>query len=105
MAAYVYARESARIAQKTLFYMQAVDVPQNLLAARGTDTQQLDHALLQVRSLAKTRGACIVSSSHGRRQFVGELSRDNRGRKTDCPADPWGTHGCVAIAIEGVARP
>ena len=55
MAAFVEARESARRAQKTLFYIQAVDVPQNLLALRGTDTQKLYRAFLQVCNLTKTK--------------------------------------------------
>ena len=55
MAAFVEARESARIAQKTLFYIQAVDVPLNVQAPRGTDTQKLYHSFLQVSSLTKTK--------------------------------------------------
>ena len=55
MAAFVEARESARIAQKTLFYIQAVDVPLNLQAPRSTDAQKLYHSFLQVSSLTKTK--------------------------------------------------
>ena len=55
MAAFVEARESARMAQKLLFYIQAVDVPQNLLASEISDIQKFYHALLQVSSLTKTK--------------------------------------------------
>ena len=51
MAAFLEARESARIAQKQLFYLQAVDMPLNL----ANPTQELYHAFLQVSSLTKTK--------------------------------------------------
>ena len=50
MATFVEARESARIAQKTLSYIQAVDLPVNLGAASDTDTQKLYHAFLRMSS-------------------------------------------------------
>ena len=43
------------MAQKLLFYIQAVDVPQNLLASEISDIQKFYHALLQVSSLTKTK--------------------------------------------------
>jgi len=55
MAAFVEARESARKAQKTLFYIQAVDVTLNLLAPPGADIRNLYHAFLRVSSLTKTK--------------------------------------------------
>ena len=55
MAAFVEARESARKAQKTLFYIQAVDMPVNLVAQRDADKQKLYHAFLHVSSLTKTK--------------------------------------------------
>ena len=64
MAAFVEARESARIAQKTLFCIQAVDVPLNLQAPRGTDTQKLYHSFLQVRSLTNTKRLPAFSLLH-----------------------------------------
>ena len=56
MAAFVEARDSARIAQKTLYYIQAVDLPQNLQASKVPDLQKIYHAFLQVSSLTKTKG-------------------------------------------------
>ena len=55
MAAFVEARESARRAQKTLYYIQAVDEPQNLRVSSATDEEQLYCSLLQVSSLTKTK--------------------------------------------------
>ena len=55
MATFVEARESARIAQKTLFYIQAVDLPVNLGTASDTDRQKLYNAFLRVSSLTKTK--------------------------------------------------
>ena len=55
MAAFVEARESARTAQNTHFCIQAVDVPLDLQAPRGTYTQKLYHSFLQVSSLTKTQ--------------------------------------------------
>ena len=64
MATFVEARESARIAQKTLFYIQAVDLPVNLGAASDTDTQKLYHAFLRVSSLTKTKRLPAFSLLH-----------------------------------------
>ena len=64
MATSVEARESARIAQKTLFYIQAVDLPVNLGAASDTDTQKLYHAFLRVSSLTKTKRLPAFSLLH-----------------------------------------
>ena len=64
MATFVEARESARIAQETLFYIQAVDLPVNLGAASDTDTQKLYHAFLRVSSLTKTKRLPTVSLLH-----------------------------------------
>ena len=55
MAAFVEARESARRAQKTLFYIQAVDMALNFLPPRDFDVQSLYHAFLRVSSLTKTK--------------------------------------------------
>ena len=55
MAAFVEARESARTAKKTLFYIQAVDLPMNFVAPTDTDAQKLFRAFLQVSSLTKTK--------------------------------------------------
>ena len=55
MAAFMVARESARTAQKTLFYIQAVDNALNVVGHRNIGTQQLYHAFLQVSSLTKTK--------------------------------------------------
>ena len=41
MAAFVEATEAARIAQKSLFYIQVVDVPQNMLASEISDIPKL----------------------------------------------------------------
>ena len=64
MATFVEARESARIAQKTLFYIQAVGLPVNLGAASDTDTQKLYHAFLRVSSLTKTKRLPAFSLLH-----------------------------------------
>ena len=53
MAAFVEARESARTAQKTLFYTQAVDTCSNPMTR--SDVQKLYHAFLRVSSLTKTK--------------------------------------------------
>ena len=55
MAAFLQARESARNAEKTLFYIQAVDLPMNVVAPKDGDVQTLYHAFLQVSSLTKTK--------------------------------------------------
>jgi len=55
MASFVEARESARRAEKTLYYIQAVDLPQNMQASGGTDVEKLYHGFLQVSSLTKTK--------------------------------------------------
>ena len=55
MAAFLQARESARNAEKTLFYIQAVDLPMNVVAPKDGDVQALYHAFLQVSSLTKTK--------------------------------------------------
>ena len=55
MAAFLEARESARRAQRTLFYIQAVDLPANCAAPKDTDAQKLYHAFLRVSSLTKTK--------------------------------------------------
>ena len=60
MAAFLEARESARIAQKQLFYLQAVDMPLNL----ANPTQELYHAFLQVSSLTKTKRLPAFSLLH-----------------------------------------
>ena len=41
MAAFLEARESARKAQKPLFYFQAVDLPVNCAALKDTEAQNL----------------------------------------------------------------
>ena len=55
MAAFVEARESARRASRTLYYIQAVDLPANFEPLVGIDSQQLFRAFLQVGSLTKTQ--------------------------------------------------
>ena len=63
MAAFLEARESARKAQKILFYVQAVDMPMNLATQSGPESQKLYHAFLQVSSLTKTKrlpGFCLL---------------------------------------------
>ena len=55
MAAFVIARESARTAQKTLFYTQAVDTCSNPMNLETTHAQKLYHAFLRVSSLTKTK--------------------------------------------------
>ena len=55
MAAFLQARESARKAEKTLFYIQAVDLPMNVVAPKDGDALKLYHAFLQVSSLTKTK--------------------------------------------------
>ena len=55
MASFMEARESARRSQKTLFYVQAVDVFQNFTAPDRTAAQNLHDALLKVPSLTKTK--------------------------------------------------
>ena len=55
MASFVEARESARKAQKTLFYIQAVDALVNTEIRSEEKAQKLYHALLQVSSLTKTK--------------------------------------------------
>ena len=55
MAAFMEARESARKAQKMLFYIQAVDATLNLLVPPGADIPNLYHAFLRVSSLTKTK--------------------------------------------------
>ena len=55
MASFMEARESARGSQKTLFYVQAVDVFQNFTPPTRTTAQDLYGALLQVPSLTKTK--------------------------------------------------
>ena len=55
MVAFLQARESARKAAKTLFYLQAVDQPMNLVAPKDGDARKLYHAFLQVSSLTKTK--------------------------------------------------
>ena len=52
MAAFVIARESARTAHKTLFYIQAVDKVSN---PTTIDRSKLYHAFLRVSSLTKTK--------------------------------------------------
>ena len=53
MAAFVEARESARMAQKTLFYIQALDISMNPVTFAQPET--LYHAFLHVSSLTKTK--------------------------------------------------
>ena len=63
MAAFLEARESARKAQKILFYVQTVDMPMNLATQSGPESQKLYHAFLQVSSLTKTKrlpGFCLL---------------------------------------------
>ena len=55
MAAFVIARESARTAQKTLFYAQAVDTCLNPMSFTTQQKQKLYHAFLRVSSLTKTK--------------------------------------------------
>ena len=55
MAAFVIARESARTAQKTLFYTQPVDTCSNPMNLETTHAQKLYHAFLRVSSLTKTK--------------------------------------------------
>jgi hypothetical protein len=55
MAAFMVTRESARKAKKTLFYIQAVDMPLNFVAQGDLETQKLYHAFLHVSSLTKTK--------------------------------------------------
>ena len=55
MASYVDARDSARLAQKTLFYVQAVDVITNYSASCPEQSRDLFRSLLQVPSLTKTK--------------------------------------------------
>ena len=55
MASYVVARDSARLAQKTLFYVQAVDVITNYSASCPQQSRDLFRSLLQVPSLTKTK--------------------------------------------------
>ena len=55
MAAFVIARESARTAQKTLFYTRAADMYSNPTTFEKTQLQKLYHAFLRVSSLTKTK--------------------------------------------------
>ena len=54
MAAFVEARESARAAKKTLYYIQAVDVCTNPLGSEVNEAK-LYQAFLQVSSLTQTK--------------------------------------------------
>ena len=56
MASFLEARESARRAKATLFYMQAVDMLVNFSAPTPTAAQDIFYALLQIPSLTKTKG-------------------------------------------------
>ena len=56
MSTFVQARESARSAQKTLFYIQAVDMPANL---RPTSTSK---AARQSNASTRIEGLCYVKS-------------------------------------------
>ena len=55
MASFMEARESTRKSQKTLCYVQAVDVFQNFTPPDRTAAQNLHDALLKVPSLTKTK--------------------------------------------------
>ena len=55
MASYVNARDSARLAQKTLVYVQAVDVITNYSPSSPAQSRDLFRSLLQVPSLTKTK--------------------------------------------------
>ena len=55
MAAFMEARESARKAQKTLVYIQAVDRFPSAMTQSDPRTQELYHAFLRVSSLTKTK--------------------------------------------------
>ena len=55
MAAFLEAREFARKAEKSLFYIQAVDLAMNCVAPKDGDALKLYHAFLQVSSLTKTK--------------------------------------------------
>ena len=54
MAAFVEARESARTAQKTLYYIQAVDICTNPLSTE-VNKEKLYQSFLQVSSLTQTK--------------------------------------------------
>ena len=64
MAAFMETRESARKAQKTLYYIQAVDMPLNFTAPSDTHAQKLYRAFLQVTSLTKTKRLPAVCLLH-----------------------------------------
>ena len=55
MASFMEARESARQAKKTLFYVQAVDIVTNFQVSTPAAARDIYHALLQVPSLSKTK--------------------------------------------------
>ena len=55
MVAFIEARESARKAEKRLYYIQAVDLPANFVSPEDIDAQKLFRAFLQVSSLTKTQ--------------------------------------------------
>ena len=55
MDSYVNARDSARLAQKTLVYVQAVDVITNYSPSCPAQSRDLFRSLLQVPSLTKTK--------------------------------------------------
>ena len=63
MAACLEALESARISQKVLFHIQAVDLPMNLADNKHPNTHKLYDAFLHVSSLTKTKrlpAFCLV---------------------------------------------
>ena len=78
MASFMQARQSARQANKTAVYMQAVDVIQNL-DAKDLILRKFNRSLLQVPSLTKTKrlpGFCVL-------HFGTEV------RLTTTLANPW----------------
>ena len=64
MASFMEARESAREAKKTLFYVQAVDIIKNFTAPTPTAATDLFHSVLQVPSLTKTKRLPAFSLLH-----------------------------------------
>ena len=107
MAAFLLARESARAAQQTLFYVQAIDQP--LTVMRHADQEEFFTELLRIPSIQTTKRlpAAVLFHLGMRMRFTTTLQQPFAVQDVDCTVvgfDPDDSDKAAQVEVDSQCR-